>query len=352
MLSFSGRANFLKQFKAININDTGIKGYPLVYAEHLLDHLDYYASIYEQMFALAVKAAQKPPASLTVLDFGCGNGFLGMFAKIYGFKKVWLCDRSAEFLVASEKTAAAAGIDINGFIEGDAEAVNRYFAQTGERPDIILASDVIEHIYDLDEFFRHLHSLNPSLISVFTTASNPFNVIKTRSLHKMQYRDEWIGYADLTKEECEQKGCSPLSFLEQRKQIIRQNFPQLTEQAVSALAQETRGKELKEIISSVQDYVDSGTMPVPPVDPYWVCDPYTGSWTERILPLQVYRKTFRQHGYSLSCFNGFYNPFSSKLIKKVAIAYVNGLIKRTNKIGRYIAPYIVLVGVPAKSIKS
>ena len=120
------------------MRNLGLKAYPEAYGNHILMHLDYYLSIYQQVIEQAIKAAGKPPSSLSVLDFGCGNGFLGIYAKHYGFKKVWLCDVAPDFLVAAEKTATAIDIDISGFIQGDINAVQDYFTSQGTRPDIVL----------------------------------------------------------------------------------------------------------------------------------------------------------------------------------------------------------------------
>lgn len=340
------KGGFRQKIAAFDISAAGLAGYPAAYAKHLLAHLSYYTAIYEQMIVQALKTANKPAASLTVLDFGCGNGLMGLFAKEYGFKKVWLCDRSVEFLAAAKKTADATGIRPDGFINGEAEAVNQYFAQKGERPDLLLASDVIEHIYDLDSFFCHLHLLNPNLISVFTTASNPFNPLKIKWLHKIQHRDEWTGYAALTEDERAANGLAALSFLDQRKEIIRLHFPQLDEPLALQLARQTRGKFLKDIIEAVQQFMRNGVLPVPPTDPYWVCDPYTGSWTERILPLRIYEELFSRYGYSLRLVNGFYNAGSGGAVKKAMATCVNWLINVSPNTGQYIAPYVVLIGAP------
>lgn len=341
-------ARFQKKFDAFDVAAAGLAGYPAAYAKHLLTHLSYYAAIYEQMIVQALKAANKPAASLTVLDFGCGNGLLGLFAKEYGFKKVWLCDRSGEFLAAAKRTADKTGIAPDGFIEGEMEAVNDFFVQRGERPDLLLASDVIEHLYDLNGFLHQLQLLNPNLISVFTTASNPLNPVKTRSLHKLQYRDEWIGYAGLTEEERTANGLATLSFLDQRKEILRQQFPQLSEPQVEQLALQTRGRSLNDINNAVQQYMNGGGLPAPPDDPYWVCDPYTGSWTERILPFGTYKNWFHRQGYALRLVNGFYNAGTSGFFKKATAACINWLINFLPKAGRYAAPYVVLIAVPFK----
>jgi predicted TPR repeat methyltransferase len=343
---------FKTKIEGIHLADLGLKAYPEAYGKHILDHLDYYVSIYGQVIEQAIKAAGKHPSLLTVLDFGCGNGFLGMFARQYGFKNVWLCDVAPDFLEAAEKTAAAAGIAISGFIQGDFDVVQNYFKTRAIKPDIVLSTDVIEHIYDLQHLFRAMQQLNPEMISVFTTASNPFNVRKVKALQKAQQKDEWEGYAELPKEVLNQKGFSALSFFEQRKNIIRKAFRELPDETVVELARCTRGKMVDDIIRNVNVYCSTGAMPDPPRDPHWVCDPYTGSWTERVLPISTYREIAAPAGFSLTWTNGFYNASAKGFAKSFLIGGVNAFISRVGALGKFIAPFIVLVFVPAETATS
>ncbi len=349
MLRSSTTESFLAKFKTIDVADLYLKNYPQTYCKHLLAHLDYYVTIYQQIIDLAAKSAKKPISSLTVLDFGSGNGFLGMFAKHYGFKRVWLCDIALDFLEASEKTALKVNIEIDGFIHGDIDAVQVYFKKQDIKPDILLATDVIEHVYDLEHLFQSLKLLNPELISVFTTASNPFNFRKVKELHKMQHKDEWVGYGNLSKGDLEEKGLAALSFFEQRKKIISNAFVELPENIVSELAYRTRGKAAKDILSCVDSYLNTGLLPEPPSDIYWVCDPYTGSWTERILPLKTYRELLLQSGFKLVWYNGFYNPYAKSFLSSFIVRGLNMFIKLQKHFGKYFAPYIILLAAEVES---
>lgn len=348
MLPLSVSNGFSTIILDIEIDELDLKDYPAYYAKHIIAHLNYYVSIYQQVIDLAIRSADREVSSLTVLDFGCGNGFLGLFAKYCGFKQVWLCDLSQDFLQAAEKTAQAGKFEIDGFIQGDIDSVREYFRSLNTQPDIILSTDVIEHIYDLEQLFQNLKKLNPNLISVFTTASNPYNFRKVKMLHKEQYKDEWIGHKDLSEGDQIKKGFSPLSFFEQRKEIIRTQKVSLTEETVAELARLTRGKKIDDILESVRNYLDTGNLPRPPADLQWVCDPYTGSWTERILPIKAYEEQVHRSGFGLNWVNGFYNPYSRSAVSAFIVRYLNRFIRKNKGIGKYVAPYIVLIVKPVK----
>jgi 2-polyprenyl-3-methyl-5-hydroxy-6-metoxy-1,4-benzoquinol methylase len=336
--------SFVEKFKGLTSAAFDLQGYPAFYCDHLLSFLDYYCAIYKRIIDIAVRETKKPVNELSVLDYGAGNGFLGMFAKHYGFNKVWMCDTSETFLEAAKKTASVTKIDIEDFILGDIGTVNDYFKKKEAGPDLLLATDVIEHIYDLDSFFACLRQINPDLVCTFTTAASPYNYYKMRQFRKLQYEDELIGYVNLSEEELNRKGFVPLSYYEQRKKIIQAHFPSLSDGLVQQLAKNTRGKRKDDIVKSIEDFLSSGQTITPYKNPYWVCDPETGSWTERILPMDAYQKLFKENGFNLSVYNGFYNEHSKKGAKALIVKFLNRQINKHPRIGKYAAPFIVLLG--------
>jgi hypothetical protein len=349
MISSNEIESYLNRFDGLDYHSLGLKDYPLSYFSHIHSSLEYYTAIYKQIINLAVQAAQKPISELTLVDYGSGNGFLGMFAKHCGFKKVWLCDISSEFLEASKITAKAQGIEIEDFILGEIDVVCNYFDTLGIKPDLLLSTDVIEHIYDLNKFVKYLNHLNPLLIHVFTTASNPYNFFKIRKLHKIQYKDEWLGYKELSNLELKSKGFNYLSFYEQRKEIIQKQFPHIPDKLIADLAKGTRGKRKQDILVSVHNFLKTGRMPTPVKDSYWVCDPETGSWTERILPINFYKRLYKRNGFTFSMFNGFYNGYSKRGIKKLAVNIINNFIcMNIAGSGKILAPFIVFLGMPVR----
>ena len=339
-------SSFVEKFRGLSSASFGLKGYPASYCDHLLSFLDYYCAIYKRIIDLAVSKTQKPINELSVLDYGTGNGFLGMFAKHSGFNKVWVCDISDSFLEAARKIASVMKIDIEDFIFGDITAVHNSFKEKETRPDILLATDVIEHIYDLDSFFVCLRQINPDLVCAFTTAASPFNYYKVRQFRKLQYQDEYIGYKDFSEKELNTKGFTPMSFYEQRKKIIQAHFPSLSNELVQQLAKNTRGKRKADILKSIEDFLVSGQAIMPYEDPYWICDPETGSWTERILSMDIYQRLFNKNGFDLSLYNGFYNEHSRKGAKASILKFLNRQIDKHQRIGKYAAPFIILLGTP------
>ena len=87
-----------------------------------------------------------PLSGLTILDIGCGGGLLAEALQRLGASVTGI-DAGAEAIAAARRHAAASGLDI------DYRAVTaESLADEGEVFDIIIASEVIEHVADRPAF--------------------------------------------------------------------------------------------------------------------------------------------------------------------------------------------------------
>jgi len=328
---------FEKKLKKIELNQLSCSPYAKRYLHHLLQNSTYYLSIYAHVLNHAVHNASLPASQMTLLDYGSGNGLLGMFAKYAGFGKVYLCDIDTAFVEASQELSTMLAEPISGFVTGGLKELLLQHPST--KPDVIVGTDVIEHIYDLNVFFADLQRMNSQLISVFTTASNPDNPIKTASLKKLQIKDETVGGdpSDFALAGAEKHE----AFVKMRAQIIRTAFPALTENSIVLLAVATRGLYKPAIIQAVNTFLNDGKMPVLPIGEN-TCHPLTGSFTERIIPIYSYQKIYSKARFNCHVYNGFYNSHA-KGVKK----FINPILNMFVKIlGRKIAPFITLKGSP------
>jgi hypothetical protein len=327
---------FEKKLALVSVNDISPALYCKKYLIKLLDQKKYYLSIYADVLYKLASHSSKKKESILLLDYGSGNGLLGIFAKFCGFKKVFLNDHDVNFIHASEKLAAQLNIKIDGYITGDISSVITYFNY--EVPNAIVGTDVIEHIYDLEIFFSGIQQLNQSMVSVFTTASNPCNYIKVRSLRKLHLKDELEGG---TADDYILSGENTLEpFIKIRENIIRKHIEDLPDSTIIELAKITRGLNEKDIITFVEQYKLSGKPGFQVTRGTNTCNPLTGSWTERILPLETYISLYADAGFTCNFYAGFYNIYETGLrnfVKKLLNAGITTF-------GKKISPYIVIVG--------
>ncbi len=303
-------------------------GYPLVYLEHLLNHKEYYLDIYTRVFGEILKKSGKKAEEVSIVDYGCGNGLLGCFAMFCGFGNVIFQDVDPEFLNSSK--ALAKGLHLNDgiYIPGEIENLR----EQRLRIDAVAGTDVIEHIYDLDNFFSVLQELNAEMISVFTTAANPFNPFIVNRLKQLHRKDEFIG-----NDGSGLSGKPHLPFLEIRKKIISSNFPRLKN--IEEMSRATRGLKELDILNAVKNYELTNRLPQPAPN-FNTCHPLTGSWTERILSEEEYKKLYSKYGFRIEIIPGFYNNYSTGL-KAGKSFLLNTLVAL---LGKTFSPFIIITG--------
>jgi 2-polyprenyl-3-methyl-5-hydroxy-6-metoxy-1,4-benzoquinol methylase len=332
--------SFLQKLESVNANSLSLTGYPLQYLHLLLKQKAYFVRMYADVLEKALTNADRPLHRIVFMDYGAGNGLLGLFAKYCGCRKVYINDISPFFLEAAKTLANHLQIKPDGWIEGDWKACEKYFTEN-ESPDMVAGTDVIEHIYNLDELFAGMKKINPNMVSVFTTASNTSNPLKNRSLKKLQWRDENIeSNADHAVPGDDYAG---LPFVETRRRMITKKFPQLKDEIIIQLAKATRGLHREDIFPAVEKYNSTGEFPKEPHHQSNTCDPVTGSWTERLLTIEEYKMIYTKAGFSLLVYNGFYNSWQQG-IKRIPLSFANAIIKLLGAKGKVIAPYITLVG--------
>jgi 2-polyprenyl-3-methyl-5-hydroxy-6-metoxy-1,4-benzoquinol methylase len=333
-------AGFENLLSSVKVEALAISPYASRYLTHLLQHKKYYCRIYAQLLNLALKnSIHTNKNTFCIVDYGAGNGLMGLLAKYAGFGKVFINDLSPEFLYAAKLLAEAVHINIDGFIEGDCEEVKRYFGDL--LPDAIVGTDVIEHIYDLEHFFKIAKEINPAMVTVMSTACNPANYFKTREFKKLQVKDELCGGSPGDNTLFGEIALEP--FIEIRRKIITNysNGKLLTEE-INSLAVTTRGLRKDAIEKAVEKYLINKTLPSVLSHPTNTCDPLTGSWSERLLSFDEYKSIYSKAGFNVEFYNGFYNEYEAGLKSKL-LFFLNRLIPFS---GFCISPFIILTGKP------
>lgn len=263
--------------------------YSIVALRRVTDAAAYYLDIYRLALEKVLEITGCSPQEITVVDYGGGHGLLSVFAKRLGFFKVIYVDNNADALQTVQLLSQRLGDAPDVMLQGDAETLRDWCQQHDVNPQALMAMDVIEHVYVLDEFFASLHAISPRMAMVFTTASTPFNNRVIRRLHGAMMADE-LGHDG-------KKG-----FRQMRREYIQQLYPDMPHKQLDYWAENTRGLTFKDIQRAVE-----AQSPNLLRDAYNTCDPETGSWTERILPIDDYRQILAPYGFDLQIFPGRYN---------------------------------------------
>jgi hypothetical protein len=156
----------------------------------------------------------------------------------------------------------------------------------------------------------------------------------------MQIRDEWEGGSQ---DDYATFGEQHPSFRKIREAIIKDSGSQLTEPEIIKLVELTRGLKKEDILTTTENYFLHKILPSQPSHPTNTCHPLTGSWTERLLTQNEYKKIFDEAKFNLVVENGFYNQWKQNSLTSIIMKLANLIVK---VMGKYAAPYIILIGKP------
>lgn len=312
-----------ERLQAIDFDSLPISDYNKKYIRTLKPALAYYMKIYADCLGKGLDNKQDL-SSVCLVDYGGGSGFLSILAKEIGIPKVIYIDLNplSVHTIQVLKQETCVGPDI--ILEGNSDTLAAWCKSNQMKPNLLIATDLIEHVYDLSAFFADLAGLSNDLQMIFTTASTPFNPYVKRRLHRMMAG-------------CEYGNLESPNYYTARLLYIQENYPQLSAEEAQRWSHLTRGL----IYSDIKKAIDNHRPPTLS-DNYNTCDPATGNWTERILPIKTYAALFAPHGYSLRVDKGFYNTDRKSFLSSFICRCINTGISISGKMGLFLAPFITL----------
>ena len=299
----------VKQIRQIAVDKLDISDYSRTALRRVVSAAAFYMDIYRSSLEHVLACGNKAPIEMTLVDYGGGHGLLSILAKKLGFGRVVYVDYNADALQTVGVLGGMLGAEPDVVLQGDATVLEAWCRNNGVTPDALLAMDVIEHIYVLDDFFAVLHAMSPKMTMLFTTASTPFNQRVVRRLHKTMLRDEY-------------GGANKEGFLSMRRGYVKQMHPDMSDRELDYWAENTRGLVFDDVRRAVESQSPNLLL-----DAYNTCDPRSGSWTERILPISDYQQLLAAYGYGLLVLPGFYNEYR-RGPKEWASRHYNRIIRR------------------------
>ena len=313
-----------KRLREVDYDSLPLSEYNKRYLASIKPALEYYLEIYARCLRQGIRALGMEAEAVTMVDYGGGSGFLSLLAKAAGLGRVIYVDRNPLSVEAAWILKGRNGMGADVLLQGDSRALLACCRANGIVPQLLVAADLIEHVYRLPDFFADLYAINPRMRLVFTTASNPCNPLLRRRLHRFMRG-------------CESGNLVSPNYLGRREAFIGLHYPRFTAEEVKVWGRYTRGLTY----GDMRKAIDEGRLPLPP-DKYNTCDPATGNWAERLLPLRAYRSAGAAHGYTLSVEKGFYNVRRGKRLLGYLCRLLNALIRFGGRAGLVLSPFIIL----------
>jgi SAM-dependent methyltransferase len=317
----------------------GISEYNQRYLGERLAMLDWTLEMYSYLLWLCLRGAPGPLSEVTLVDYGGGTGMLSFLAKELGVGRVIyndIYDVSCEDVL---QTGQALGVGPDDVVCGEIDDVIEFVRREGVDVDALGSFDVIEHVYDVDEFLSKMAELSRGRLRVVHASSaNAENPRVARRLKRMHAQRE---EHDLRRREGWKERDNLKSYLTTRAEIIRAHRPELSEEQVGRLARMTRGLRRTDIERSADEYLERGDIAYRPDHPTNTCDPLTGNWAEHLLDLRHVEQVLRRAGFEVEILSGYYGA-SGRPPVRLAKQLVNLGIQTLGRRGMPLAPYYVV----------
>lgn len=331
--------SLLHAIGSLHLAETGISAYNQRYIGQYTTDAETSLQSFSFLLSKALSGRNHVHKPFVFVDFGGGSGIVSFLAKALGIERVIYVDiydvscRDAGLL--GEKL----GLKPDAILCGGMPELLEYLRNTGSEIDAFCSFDVIEHIYDIREFFRQLGQLPGNNLKILlTSGANDRNPRIRKRLMKAQEKAE---YTNRTAEWGHKERDSVHSFLDIRRNMIRSLEPQLSGEEMEHLARLTRGLNSNDIEASVREYMEKGEIAYRPSHPTNTCDPFTGNWSERLMDQSVLKEWLREENFQVEVRSGNYGESGSgwRLLVKIL---ANRLISVSGSVGLILAPYYIL----------
>lgn len=332
--------NLYKKLYGLNVQDLKVSDYTKRYLEDHKKKLIYSLQVYTYMLFWSVKLSNKSLSDLSILENGGGTGILCLLAKEVGVKNIIYNDVYDVACNDFKELSKYFDLEPDHIILGEIEEIAIYLNQNQINCDVIASRNVIEHIYDLNNYFHKASTIqNKDLILFLATTANEKNILTDIYTKRIHNRSE---YQDRERKWGFKQRDSYNAYCDIRKSIISESYKNLTSKEVDLLAKLTRGLIKEDIILAVNEYVKNGKRPDPIKHPTNTCDPMTGNWAEHLVSLTDYKKLIEKNDFSLNIICGFYNTHYKLKILNIITSIANMVIKKLTFTSIYGAPFIVL----------
>jgi ubiquinone/menaquinone biosynthesis C-methylase UbiE len=236
----------------------------------------------------------------SVLDLGCGFGMMATLFRLYGAREVVGYDLNTEKIDLFKRLLMSLGPEIKNVkpVLGDSSKIDypdEYF-------DIVVTNETLSHVREMensiDEVYRLLKSGGRLLIRDGNNGLFFLGRIKRRRFWR---KIEW-GPVDPS---VFRSTDIPLPFVEVRKKMILERFPQMDAEKIKNLSQRTAGFFGNEIFEAVKEFERIGGIANRPKFRYR--NPMTGEFPEREINPFSLKMMLIKKGFKVSFVPYFYS---------------------------------------------
>jgi 2-polyprenyl-3-methyl-5-hydroxy-6-metoxy-1,4-benzoquinol methylase len=329
-----------KKLNRLNVDTLRISDYNKKYLGiHLKDPMGALQK-YTYILLWSLRGIMLPLDDFVFIDYGGGSGILALLAKELGIGTVIYNDiydiscRDAKEI--GQKIHCQADYHVNG----DINELIYFIKKHSIRCSAIASYDVIEHVYDIEDFIRKISLLSEAPYNVvMSSGANPYNLIIRRKIMKQQLE---IEYKDRKKEWGFKERDCYRSYYEVRREIVTDYASDIPASEIEYLTKASRGLIKSDIQKVVEEYLASGKKPQELDHPTNTCDPYTGNWAEHLMDIDSLADILKNNNLFVNIIPGYYPITPASKIKSLAALLLNALIKLMREKSLFIAPFYTI----------
>ncbi len=319
------RANILYQkLEVLDISQTDIDAFGKAYfiSHHIGRRLFFSIQSSADIIYKSTRLINKPMAESSFIDYGAGLGSLFLLAGMVGFKKVYFNDYFPQWADYAKIICDKLDISIDDFISGDIDAVIDYSKVNNIHIDIVASRNVVEHIYNLRNFYTKLYQSGITTLCYSTTTANYHNPA-------MRLKHYWHHY------QVEKK-----QYRKQRSGYIKELVPAINDSDLNSLVKLTRGRAFADFNNAIDLYFKKQTIPAVEFLYTNTCDCKTGVWAENLITRQNYSDIIQQPGFTFEYTAGFWDTHYKYGMVNIITGLLNRILKIAGKKGYWFAPFV------------
>ena len=215
------------------------------------------------------------------------------------------------------------------FIEKDFHEVATFAKANNYTYDLILSRNVVEHIYDLSDFYHAIARHNPKAVIYSTTTANFHNPA-------MRLNHYWI-----------HKKNERTFYKQQRMDAILAQWPDISSTQLTVLTELTRGKAQHDFTDTIAQYKAGLSIKKDITLRTNTCDCTHGVWCEHLLSKKEHLQLMKNAGLQGIVTAGYWDTHYALKPANWAAKIFNFSIKLLGpKKGIYLSPFINIATRP------